>query len=70
MNPLATSGFPHRHNTNGSYDSICTTCHSTVASACIEAQLDAYERDHSCNPSRIYQLREDQLRTQAPVRMN
>jgi len=56
--------FPHRLNPNGSYDSICTECHQTVASSLDEDGLAAYERNHACNPLRLYQLAEDQLRSE------
>ncbi len=51
--------FPHRLNETGSYDSICKICLSTVASSKVETDLARYERDHACDPVRIYQLRED-----------
>ena len=27
-----TRRFPHRHNKDGSYDSICISCYATIAS--------------------------------------
>ena len=40
--------FPHRHNPDGSYDSICTGCFVTVAKAKPEAELEVFEKDHVC----------------------
>ena len=42
--------FPHRFNADGSYDSICTLCRLTVATARIEAELSQFEHNHACNP--------------------
>lgn len=50
--------FPHRLNADGEYDSICTLCHMTVATAKTEYELAHHERKHGCNPIRLYQLRE------------
>jgi hypothetical protein len=51
--------FPHRFNVDGTHDSICAQCHLTVASARNEQELAQRERDHVCDPVRIYQLSED-----------
>jgi len=51
--------FPHRLNWNGSYDSICTECHQTIASSPDEAGLAREEQDHACNPTRLFQLAAD-----------
>ncbi|MGA2848569.1 MAG: hypothetical protein ABSE46_06215 [Terracidiphilus sp.] len=66
MLPGPQRTFPHRLNPNGSYDSICTECHLTVASSRDEAALANYEQDHACNPIRIYQLAEDQSQAGRP----
>jgi hypothetical protein len=50
------SNFPHRFNADGSYDSICTLCHMTVAKAKVEAELFQHERTHRCSPIRLYQV--------------
>ena len=57
-----TVSFPHRRNASGFFDSICTRCHITVASARNEEDLALYEHDHVCNPIRLYQLAEDRGR--------
>ena len=66
MHSQKRSTFPHRLNPNGSYDSICRECHQTVASSLDEADLAPYEHDHACNPTRLYQLAEDQSRIDRP----
>jgi hypothetical protein len=48
--------FPHRLNRDGTYDSICTICHQTVATAKNEKDLFRHEFDHVCNPIQILQL--------------
>jgi len=60
MSPHQRSTFPHRLNPNGSYDSICTECHQTVASSPDEAVLVQHERDHACSPMRLFELAQDQ----------
>jgi hypothetical protein len=59
MSSLNSVLFPHRTNEDGSYDSICRICHLTVGSASIERELARSEREHACDPNRIYQLTED-----------
>ena len=46
---VAKSIYPHRHNQDGSYDSICTTCYATVASSSDEASLAEHESAHTCD---------------------
>jgi len=41
--------YPHRHNEDGSYDSICTTCYATVASSWEETALAEHESAHTCD---------------------
>ena len=50
--------FPHRLKEEGSYDSICAGCLLTLATAKIEADLAQHERNHVCDPIRLYQLDE------------
>jgi hypothetical protein len=56
MLSLSNANFPHRHNRDGSYDSICTTCQATVARVSKETELAQFEHSHACNPARLYQL--------------
>jgi hypothetical protein len=59
MSTRSGSLFPHRLNSNGFHDSICTRCHLTIASARNEADLAELENYHVCNPIRLYQLQVD-----------
>jgi len=56
MTTLLRPNFPHRHNTDGSYDSICTVCYATVASVRKECELAVAESIHRCDPATLYQL--------------
>jgi hypothetical protein len=48
--------FPHRHNSDGSYDSICTRCFATVATAQNESELAFHESAHVCEPVTLYRF--------------
>ena len=50
MPTLLRPSFPHRHNADGSYDSICTICFATVASVQNEWELGSHESTHVCEP--------------------
>jgi len=50
--------FSHRSNRDGSYDSICTVCLVAIATASAESGLARHERNHACDPIRLYQLSE------------
>jgi hypothetical protein len=50
--------FPHRHNEDGSFDSICTTCFATVATEENEAKLRLYELAHICNSLQVARIRQ------------
>jgi len=50
--------FHHRHNRNGTHDSICSCCYMTVASATGESELHPFEDAHICDPVRLYQVSE------------
>ena len=41
--------YPHRHNIDGSFDSICLTCRSTVATSKSEVELVVFEKAHVCD---------------------
>jgi hypothetical protein len=56
-----TPNFPHRFNADGTYDSICTLCHLTVASVKIEAELSQHEQSHICTPLRLMDVSEYRL---------
>ena len=42
--------FPHRQNTDGSFDSICRSCLRTIATKTKETELAQEERRHVCAP--------------------
>ncbi len=66
MARLATPLYPHRHNANGSYDSICTECFATVATTETEDQLFLPELDHVCDPVRHFYVRQGRRSLDAP----
>lgn len=49
MGQVSRIAFPHRHNRDGSFDSICPQCFQTVAKSSTEADLEAAERVHDCD---------------------
>jgi hypothetical protein len=51
---LSELQFPHRHNNDGTYDSICDTCFVTVARVKTEADLIQFESRHVCDPVNLY----------------
>ena len=52
--------FSHRHNSDGSIDSICRECYVTVARAQNESALYREERAHACDPRVIAWYHEPQ----------
>jgi len=46
--------FPHRHNSDGTYDSICNRCFETVAKVTTEADLRQFEASHVCDAANVY----------------
>ena len=48
--------FRHQHNENDTFDSICTQCYLTIASANDEQHLFLLERIHVCDPVRLYEI--------------
>lgn len=57
MGPRKVTWFPHRHNPNGSWDSICSACMATIATVENEAELVRREASHVCSVSRLFQFR-------------
>jgi hypothetical protein len=53
MHSVIRITFPHRHNEDGSYDSICTACFVTVGTDFDEANLRRIEAAHLCNPLQL-----------------
>jgi hypothetical protein len=58
--------YPHRHNRDGSFDSICTTCFATVGHATCESDLTNEEAHHSCEQS-FLEGRGAQMRMSCPM---
>jgi hypothetical protein len=54
MLTLLRPSFPHRHNANGTHDSICTVCLATVATVQNESELARFESTHVCEPANLY----------------
>jgi hypothetical protein len=54
--------FPHRQNSNGTYDSICPKCFRTIDTRYVEGNLAAEERVHICGQEHL--LRRDKFDTQ------
>ncbi|MGC2621069.1 MAG: hypothetical protein WA414_18645 [Acidobacteriaceae bacterium] len=59
--------FPHRHNADGTYDSICPACYATVATEDEEAKLRPHEMAHVCDMAQLDQGRQENL-PQASIR--
>jgi len=51
---LSKPQFPHRHNNDGTFDSICDTCFVTVARVKLETDLIPFETRHVCDPVNLY----------------
>ena len=47
--------FPHRHNRDGSYDSICLKCFATVSSGPTKWGRVELNKRHICNSSDMFQ---------------
>jgi hypothetical protein len=45
--------YPHRLNSDGSFDSICPMCYATVGRSVAEAGLAEHDMAHVCDPSSI-----------------
>lgn len=58
MTTLQKINFPHRHNADGSHDSICAVCYVTVASAYEESELATSEKAHRCDLEILFQYRD------------
>ena len=48
MAARARPDFSHRHNPNGTANSICLRCFRTIATKSNEGELDAAEAAHKC----------------------
>jgi hypothetical protein len=45
--------FPHRMNKDGTIDSICPRCFTTIGCSTWEAELDRMEAAHKCDAARL-----------------
>ena len=54
MSTQTSPRFPHRHNNDGTHDSICMACLATVAKRSDESELLEYELSHVCDPVRLF----------------
>lgn len=61
------SSFAHRHNSDGSYDSICSRCYATVASAGNERALSRSESAHVCDPMALYLAHQGSIPERIPM---
>ena len=61
--PCRVQRFPHRRNRDGSYDSICTLCFTTVASSETEEELGEAEAKHICDRVIPYQDESEKLKS-------
>ena len=48
MDTSSSAIFRHRHNPDGSWDSICMKCYLTVATAAKVDDLQEHEQSHDC----------------------
>jgi hypothetical protein len=48
--------FAHSVNKNGTHDSICLGCFSTLATVRNEFEFARHEINHVCDPVRLHQL--------------
>lgn len=56
--------FAHRNNPDGTTDSICRQCFTTVFTSIWEAELERAERDHVCDPATLHQWRQYKYKTE------
>jgi hypothetical protein len=59
--------FAHRHNPDGTIDSICLRCYLTIASKSEEQELEDSEHHHACHPIHLYGNWRDQISTETPL---
>jgi hypothetical protein len=48
--------FPHKLNSDGSYQSICLTCFATVGIATKAEDLDELDRNHVCKSTTLQRM--------------
>jgi hypothetical protein len=62
--------FPHRMNKNGTIDSICPRCFTTIGCSTWEADLDRMEAAHVCEPSRLSTFSQHRRMPVVPARIS
>ena len=55
--PHRLGNYFHRHNRDGTHDSICTGCYITIVTASEESHLPKIEDAHVCDPVRLSHIR-------------
>ena len=58
----AITRYPHRANSNGTYDSICAACFKTISTQWNEVDLAAGEKSHICNEEVLQCIVDDRAR--------
>jgi hypothetical protein len=53
MNNSASPDFPHRKNSDRSFDSICPKCFLTISNQRMESNLKQDEDEHICSAQSI-----------------
>jgi hypothetical protein len=66
MSNSQPQSFVHRRNRDGSFDSICSQCAATAASASVEADLRDGERNHTCDKYLLEARRKYMTRPPSP----
>ena len=61
------TNFAHRHNSDGSYDSICFKCYATAATARKEEALSSPESAHVCDPIALYRANQAAIPVRIPM---
>ena len=56
MSAVMDRPFSHRFNRDGTIDSICHCCFRTIGTVTLEADLEALETRHVCNPADVLRL--------------
>jgi hypothetical protein len=55
----AITRYPHRANSDGTYDSICPACFKTISTEWNEVDLTAGEKSHICNQEVLQCIADD-----------
>ena len=64
---ISQGKFPHRHNLDGTYDSICPECLATIGTAQKEEDLNQAESRHACDPVNTYRVSQGHRQRQTYV---